>query len=52
MELAALCEYIDENLSNNFIRHSKSPTKTPFFFVKKKEDHCDIRGLLWTQQSY
>ena len=37
MELAALHEYIDENLSKNFIWHSKSHAGTPTLFVKKKD---------------
>jgi hypothetical protein len=37
-ELAALCEYIDENFSKNFIWHSKSPARAPILFVKKKDE--------------
>jgi hypothetical protein len=48
MELAALRDYIDENLSKNFIRHSKSPTGVPILFVKKKDGSLrmcvDYRG--------
>jgi hypothetical protein len=29
-------EFIDDNLSKGFIRPSKSPVATPFFFVHKK----------------
>jgi hypothetical protein len=49
MELVALREYIDENLSKNFIRHSKSPTGAPILFIKKKDGSLrmcvDYRGL-------
>ena len=48
-ELAALKEYIDENLAKNFIRHSKSPAGAPILFVKKKDGSLrmcvDYRGL-------
>jgi hypothetical protein len=48
-ELAALREYIDKNLSKNFIRHSKSPTGAPILFIKKKDGSLrmcvDYRGL-------
>jgi hypothetical protein len=48
-ELAALREYIDENLSKNFIRHSKSLARAPILFVKKKNGSLrmcmDYRGL-------
>ena len=48
-ELAALREYIDENLAKNFIRHSKSPAGAPILFVKKKDGSLqmcvDYRGL-------
>jgi hypothetical protein len=37
MELVALSEYIDENLSKKFIQHLKSPTGAPILFVKKKD---------------
>ena len=36
-ELAALWEYLDENLAKNFIRHSKSLAGAPILFVKKKD---------------
>jgi hypothetical protein len=49
MELAALREYIDENLSKNFIRHSKSLAGAPILFIKKKDGsllmYVDYRGL-------
>jgi hypothetical protein len=49
MELATLREYIDENLSKNFIRHSKSSAGAPILFVKKKDRSLrmcvDCRGL-------
>jgi hypothetical protein len=48
-ELAALYEYIDENLSNFFIRYSNSPAGAPILFVKKKDGYLrmyvDYRGL-------
>jgi hypothetical protein len=48
-ELAALQEYLDENLAKNFIRHSKSPVGAPILFVKKKDGALrmcvDYRGL-------
>ena len=48
-ELAALREYLDENLAKNFIQHSKSPTGAPILFVKKKDGSLrmcrDYRGL-------
>lgn len=48
-ELAALRTYIDENLTNGFIRHSKSPAGAPILFVKKKDGSLrlcvDYRGL-------
>ena len=37
MELAALLEYIDKNLSKNFIWHSKSLAEAPILFVKKRD---------------
>ena len=41
--------YIEENLENGFIRHSKSPAGAPIFFVKKKDGSLrlvvDYRGL-------
>ena len=44
-----LGEYIDENLANGFIRHSKSLVGAPIFFVKKKDGSLllvlDYRGL-------
>jgi hypothetical protein len=48
-ELAALRKYIDENLSKNFIWHSKSPAGASILFVKKKDGslrmYVDYRGL-------
>ena len=48
-ELKVLREYIDENLANGFIRHSRSPAGAPIFFVKKKDGSLrlvvDYRGL-------
>ena len=49
IELETLWEYIDENLANGFIRHSRSPAGAPIFFVKKKNGTLrlvvDYRGL-------
>ena len=49
MELATLCKYIDENLSKNFIRHSKSPARTFILLIKKMNESLrmcvDYRGL-------
>ena len=36
-KLAALREYLDENLAKNIIRHLKSPAGAPILFVKKKD---------------
>ncbi len=48
-ELVTLCEYLDENLENGFIRHSKSLVSAPILFVKKKDGYLrmcvDYRGL-------
>ena len=48
-ELEVLREYIDENLANGFIQHSRSPAGAPIFFVKKKDGSLrlvvDYRGL-------
>ena len=48
-ELAALREYVDENLAKGFIQHSKSPAGAPILFVKKKDGSLrmcvDYRGL-------
>ena len=48
-ELEVLRAYIEENLENGFIRHSKSPAGAPIFFVKKKDGSLrlvvDYRGL-------
>ena len=38
-EFAALREYLDENLAKNFIRDSKSPSRAPILFMKKKMAH-------------
>ena len=49
VELKALREYLDENLSKGFIRHSSSPAGAPILFVKKKDGSLrlcvDYRGL-------
>ena len=49
MDLEVLREYIDENLANEFIQHSRSPVGAPIFFVKKKDGLLplvvDYRGL-------
>jgi hypothetical protein len=48
-ELTALWDYLDENLTQNFTQHSKSPAGTPILFVEKKDDSLrmcfDYRGL-------
>ncbi len=48
-ELIVFCEYINENLNNGFIQHSKSLVDAPIFFVKKKYGYLwmcvDCRGL-------
>ena len=49
VELKVLRDYIDEKLATGFIRHSKSPTGAPIFFVKKKDGSLRLvvvyRGL-------
>src|SRR5260370_9402689 len=40
-ELLALCEFLDENTRNGFIRPSSSPWGSPVLFIKKKD------GSLW-----
>ena len=37
METDALAKWIKEHLDKNYIRLSKSPYTTPFFFIKKKD---------------
>ena len=37
METDALTKWIKEHLDKNYIRLSKSPYTTPFFFIKKKD---------------
>jgi hypothetical protein len=51
-ELATLHEYIDENLSKNFIWHAKSLIGAPTLFVKKKDgslhlyvDYCGLNKV-------
>jgi transposase InsO family protein len=48
-ELKVVREYIEENLKNGFIQHSRSPAGAPIFFVKKKDGSLrlvvDYRGL-------
>jgi hypothetical protein len=48
-ELAVLHKYIHENLSKNFIRHSKSLARALILFIKKKDEllrmYMDYRGL-------
>ena len=39
-ELTALCEFLDKNVKNRFIRPTRSPWGSPVLFVKKKD-----RGL-------
>ena len=45
-EFAALREYLDENLTKNFIQHSKSLAGAPILFMKKKD------GSLWMCVDY
>ena len=48
-ELEVLRTYIEEDLENGFIQHSKSPAGAPIFFIKKKDGSLrlivDYRGL-------
>jgi hypothetical protein len=48
-ELKVLRGYIEENPSNGFIRHSRSPAGAPIFFVRKKDGSLrlvvDYQGL-------
>ena len=48
-KLIVLCEYIDENLSKKFIRHSKSLARASILFIKKNDEslrmYMDYCGL-------
>ena len=48
-ELAALRDFLEENLAKGFIQESKSPTSTPILFAPKKNSrlylYIDYRGL-------
>ena len=48
-ELAALRDFLEENLAKGFIRESKSPIGIPILFVPKKDSslrlYIDYRGL-------
>jgi len=49
VEQLALRDFLDENLTNKFIRPSKSPASAPILFIKKKDSSLrltvDYRGL-------
>ena len=45
-EQKALEAFIQEHLAKGYIRPSKSPYASPFFFIKKKD------GKLWSVQDY
>ena len=49
IEQEALCQFMDQNLRNGFIRLSCSPHGTPILFIKKKDGslrlRIDYRGL-------
>jgi len=49
VEQLALCEFLDENLKNQFIRPSQSSAGAPVLFIKKKDGSLrlavDYRGL-------
>jgi len=49
VEQFALRQFLDENLSNHFIRPSQSPSGAPILFIKKKDGSLrltvDYRGL-------
>ena len=49
VEQLALRQFLDENLSNHFIRPSQSPSGAPILFIKKKDGSLrlavDYRGL-------
>jgi hypothetical protein len=52
-KIVALCEYINENLQNGFIQHSKSPTSAPIsFFQKEVWIFANVCQLLWTKSPY
>jgi hypothetical protein len=40
-KLKLLREYLDENITKEFIRESSSVTGVPIFFIPKKEDKKD-----------
>ena len=37
MEQEALTKFVDEHLKKGYIKPSKSPYMSPFFFIKKKD---------------
>ena len=47
VELKALQEYLEENLSKGFIRASTSPAGSPIIFVKKKDGSLHLCVDYW-----
>jgi len=52
-ELAALREYINENLEKRFNQHSKFPTSAPILFCQKKGwIFANVCRLLWIESTH